>query len=183
MSELENEQEKPLTDAEFEKKRKALELRRLEADTQDIEERLAEREMKRETKRQRSINNGQTLRQIEASSKAAQEHCNHKKGGSGAQGFIAGEGDDPQYSVLKHRMPNGDVWVRCLRCGKTWKPPVESKFTVNGKFNKQAFDEAVQEYEKAVAFQTRNQMSGSIQFRFGDGGKYFREVTKDVNMR
>jgi len=178
----ENQQEQ-LSPEEFEKKRQRLELRRLEADTQDIEERLAEREMKRETKRQRSINNGQTLRQIEASTKAVQEHCNHKKGGSGAQGFIAGEGDDSQYSVLKHRMPMGDVWVRCLRCGKTWKPPVESKYTVKGKFDQDAFNAAVREYESAVAFQTRNQTSGSIQFRASDGGKHFREVTKDVNLR
>ena len=80
----ENVQEKSLSSEEFEKKRQKLELRRLEADTQDIEERLAEREMKRETKRQRSINNGQTLRQIENTTKAVQDHCNHKKGGSGA---------------------------------------------------------------------------------------------------
>jgi len=179
----ENVQEKSLSSEEFEKKRQKLELRRLEADTQDIEERLAEREMKRETKRQRSINNGQTLRQIENTTKAVQDHCNHKKGGSGAQGFIGGEGDDSQYSVLKHRMPNGDVWVRCLRCGKTWKPPVESKFMVKGKVDVEAFNAAVREYETAVAFQTRNQMSGSIQFRFSDGGKHFRESTKDVNLR
>jgi hypothetical protein len=178
-----NQQERPLTDAEMETKRKKLELRRLEADTQDIEERLAEREMKRETKRQRSITNGTTLRQIAASTKAAQDHCNHKKGGSGAEGFIGGQGDDSQYAVMKHRYQNGDVWVRCLRCGKTWKPPVESEFTVKGKFDQAAYDEALHEYEKAVAFQTRNQMSGSIQFRFSDGGKYSREMTKNTDLK
>ena len=178
-----DEQGKPLTDAELDTKRKKLEIRRLEADAQDIEERLAEREMKRETKRQRGVTNGQTLRQIAAGEKAAQERCNHKKGGAGAEGFVTGQGDDAQYCVLKHRMPFGDVWVRCLRCGKTWKPPVESNFTVKGKLNTEAYEAAKREYEVAVAFTTRNQTSGSIQFRSSDGGAYFRETTKDVTLR
>ncbi len=178
-----SEEKLKMTDAEYDSKVKELNLRKLEAENQDLEERLAEREMKRETKRQRSTNNGTVLRQIAASEKAAQDHCNHKKGGSGAEGFIGGQGDDSQYAILKHRMPNGDVWVRCLRCGKTWKPPVEENFTVKGKLDEEAYNAAQHEYELAVAFQTRNQMSSSIQFRFSDGGKFFRKTTKDVSLR
>lgn len=182
---------KRMSDTEYEEKRRELELRKLEAEGQDLQERLDEREMKRETKRQKSLNNGTILNQIAANEKANQDHCNHKKGGSGAEGFIGGQGDDAQYAVLKHRMPNGDVWVRCLRCGKTWKPPIEEQHTFNakgvvdpkGKFSQESFDAAQHEYERAVAFTTRNQMSGSIQFRFSDGGKHFRKVTKDASLR
>ncbi len=174
---------KKITDEEYEQKRRTLELRKLEAEAQDLQERLDEREMRRETKRSKSINNGKILKQIADSEKASQAHCNHKKGGNGAQGFVGGQGDDSQYAVLKHRMSNGDVWVRCLRCGKTWKPPIESDFTVKGKMDREAFEAAKKDYETAVAFTTRNQMSGSIIFNFSDGGKYYREVTKDSNLR
>lgn len=172
------------TDKSYEQKMKELEMRKAEAELQDLEERLAERELKRENKRQRSVTNGATLRQISANDKIAQDRCNHKKGGNGAEGIIGGQGDDSQYAVLKHRMPNGDVWVRCLRCGKTWKPPVKSEFTSkSGELNQAAYATAQSVYADAVAFQTRNVTSGSIQFRYSDGGEFFREVTKDSNLR
>lgn len=171
-------------DQEYKDKLKALELRKAEAELQDLEERLAERELKRENKRQRSFTNGATLKQLAANDKSHQERCNHKKGGNGAEGIIGGQGDDPQYAVIKHRMPNGDVWIRCLRCAKTWKPPVESEFTdKDSKFNQAGYDVAQREYLDALAFQTRNQTSGSIVFQFSDGGKHFREVTKNTNLR
>lgn len=182
---------KRMSDEEYETRRRELELRKLEAESQDLLERLDEREMKRDAKRQKSVNNGTVLRQIADNEKAAQDHCNHRKGGTGAEGFVGGQGEDSQYAVLKHRMPNGDVWVRCLRCAKTWKPPVEENYTFNkrgevdpkGEFSKSAFDDAYRDYNTAVAFTTRNQMSGSVQFRFSDGGKHFRHVTKDTTLR
>lgn len=180
MVELEKKIEK--TDS-YDEKMKQLQMRKAEAELQDLEERLAEREMRRENKRQKSVTNGTTLRQIKESEEKAQIRCNHKKGGNGAEGIIGGQGDDPQYSVIKHRMGNGDVWVRCLRCAKTWKPPLESEFTVKGKFDSESYQLAVKEYQEAVAFQTRNQMSGSIQYRYSDGGKYFREQTENTTLR
>jgi hypothetical protein len=167
--------------SDYDKKMKDLQMKKAEAELQDLEERLAEREMKRENKRQRSVINGNTLRSIKSGKEAHQSLCNHRKGGNGADGIISGQGDDPQYSVLKHRMPNGDVWVRCLRCQKWWKPPVKSLFIVKDKFDEAGFTAAQREYTEAVAFQTRNQTSGSIQFRFSDGGEHFREVTKDAD--
>ena len=177
-----NKETKQLTD--YDKKMQDLEMRKAEAELQDLEERLAEREMKRETKRQRSVINGNTLRQIAQNEKAAQERCNHKKGGNGADGIVGGQGDDAQYAVAKHRMPNGDVWVRCLRCGKTWKPPIKSDFTdKNGKFDNTGYTAAQKVYTEAVAFQTRNQTSGSVVFQFSDGGEYYRETTKSTTLR
>lgn len=168
-------------DMDAEIKRAELELKRLEilektANLQDLKERLDERQMTRDTKTQRSRNNGETLKQNDARLKSIQRNCNHKKGGNGAEGLINGQGDDSQYAVFKHRFHNSDIWVRCLRCGETWKPPVEMSFYFDevgnqvskqdGKFNKEKFDQAVVEYKEALLFQTKNTMSTSYQFEF-----------------
>lgn len=166
-------------DAEI--KRAELELKLLEveekkASLQDIRERLAERQMTRDNKTQRSRGNGETLKQNDARLRSIQSNCNHKKGGNGAEGLINGQGDDSQYAVFKHQFHNQDIWVRCLRCGKTWKPPVEVSFYFNeygvavskadGKFDKEKFEQAVKEYKEALVFQTKNTMSTSYQFEF-----------------
>jgi hypothetical protein len=159
---------------------KALELqvKEREANLQDLEERLAERELKRENKRQRSLTNGATLKQTENDTLLAQKRCNHRKGGTGAEGVVGGKGDSPHYSVLKHTFANGDLWVRCLRCGKTWKPPVAEWYKTEAEFLK-----ATVEYETAVNFQTLNIPSGAVQFRFSDNGAYYREVTRNTTLR
>lgn len=174
-SELESAQ---LELANMEKERMRLEILEKKANLQDIEERLAERELKRETKRQRSITNGETLKQLALGDLAAQRRCTHKKGGNGAEGVIGGQGQDAQYAVLKHIFANGDMWVRCLRCRKTWKPPIRSNFVTEELYLK-----AIAEYETAVNFPTRNVTSASIQFRFDDNGEYYRKVTDATNLR
>ena len=168
---------------EFEAKKLDIEAKKLEvlekqANLQDLQERLAERELKRETKRQRSLTNGQTLKQLSANDRAMQKRCNHKKGGNGAQGVVGGQGDDSQYAVLKHTFANGDMWVRCLRCGKTWKPVLRKDFPTD-----ELYLAAVAEYQAAINFQTRNVPSGSCQFRFSDNGDYYREVTANSTLR
>lgn len=167
-----------LETARLELEAKQLEIKERKAHLEDLQEQLADRELKRESKRQRSITNGATLNQLAAIDEANQRRCNHRKGGNGAQGVVGGHGDDSQYAVIKHTFANGDMWVRCLRCGKTWKPPVRSLFTKEEEFLK-----AVAAYETAVNFQTRNVPSGSVQFRFSDNGAYYREVTKNSTLR
>jgi hypothetical protein len=168
---------------ELESKKLELEAKKLEilekqANLQDLQERLAERELKRETKRQRSLTNGQTLKQLASNDLAAQKRCNHRKGGNGAHGVVGGMGDDSQYAVLKHTFCNGDMWVRCLRCGKTWKPPIREHFDSEADYLKESVA-----YETAINFQTRNVPSGSVTFRFSDNGKYYREVTANSTLR
>jgi hypothetical protein len=159
-----------------------LQLKKAELEVLDLEETIAEREMKRSAKRDRSTGYGAVLKQNARQENAVQDRCNHRKGGNGADGIIGGQGDDPQYAVLKHRMPNGDVWIRCLRCAKSWKPPVKSQFTFDGKFNEEGYNAAFKVYQDALAYPSRNQMSGSIVFGFSDG-EYYREVTKSTNLR
>lgn len=149
-----------------------------EANLQDLQERLAERELKRELKMQRSKTNGDTIKQLQRGDEVAQKRCNHKKGGNGANGVVGGQGDDSQYAVLKHTFANGDMWIRCLRCGKTWKPPIRSLYNTD-----EAYLRVVAEYEAAINFQTRNVPSASVQFRFSDNGEYYRKVTAATNLR
>lgn len=167
-----------LETARLEYEAKQLEIKERKAHLQDLEEQLANRELQRETKRQRSITNGATLNQLAAIDKAQQSRCNHKKGGNGAQGVVGGQGDDSQYAVIKHTFGNGDTWVRCLRCGKTWKPPVHSLYKTEEEYLK-----AVVAYETAINFQTRNVPSAGVQFRFSDNGEYYRKVTENSNLR
>ena len=149
-----------------------------QANLQDIQERLAERELAREQKRQKSLSNGLILKQNAAAETAHQRKCNHRKGGNGAAGVVGGQGDDTQYAVLKHTFANGDMWVRCLRCGKTWKPPVRELFALEEEYLK-----AIVAYETAINFQTRNVPSASVQFRFSDNGAYYRQVTANTTLR
>lgn len=172
-----------VAEMETELKRLELETARLvllerQANLQDVQERLAEREMVRDTKRQRSFTNGQTLKQMAAADKAYQARCNHRKGGNGVSGIVGGQGDDSQYAIVAHSNCNGDMWIRCLRCAKTWKPVLESWFLTND-----AYRAAVAAYEAAKQFQTRNIPSSSYCYKFSDGGTYYREITRDTNLR
>lgn len=163
---------------ELELAAKRLEVEERTANLQDARERLEERQLKRETKEARHRINGATLKQIQANDTMSQNRCNHKKGGNGAQGVVLGQGDDSQFSVYKHTFANGDTWVRCLRCGKTWKPPLKSVYAAETDYLK-----AFVEYQTALNFQTRNVPSSSVAFRFSDNGEYYRQVTRDTTLR
>ena len=70
-----------------------------------------------------------------------------------------------------------DWWIRCLRCAKTWKPPVKKNFS-----NDATYQAAWEAYRVAVNFQTRNGASSGYVFQFSDGGEYFREVTESATL-
>lgn len=105
--------------------------------------------------------------------------CSHRKGGmANARDMhvLTQGGDDNKYAVIKHQMINGDIWIRCQRCGRTWNPPVEINFYFDaqgfsvapkdGTFDKIRFDRAEYEYRQAISFLTNNSMSSSVQCRF-----------------
>lgn len=157
---------------------KRLELLERQANLQDLQERLAERELQREVKRQRNKTNGATLKALDEADKQAQRRCTHKKGGDGAAAIVGGQGQSSQYAVLKHTFANGDMWVRCLRCGKTWKPPIKEDCA-----DERDYLAKEAEYQAAINFSTLNVPSVACQFRFSDNGKYYREVTKNTTLR
>lgn len=160
----------------IEEKRLAVEFQK--AQLEDMRERLDERGLKRTVARSRSVTNGATLAQLARGDKAVQSRCNHRKGGNGLQGYVGGQGDDPQYAVLKHKVSNSDLWIRCMRCGKTWKPVVRTHFNTQ-----EEYQAAFAEYQAAINFPTRNITSSSVVFQFSDNGAFFRDQNKDVSLR
>jgi hypothetical protein len=166
---------------------KRLELLEREANLQDLQERLAERQLKRRNRDGVFRGHGANLKQDAINRKAKQELCNHRKGGDGANGVIGGQGDDMQYAILRHVMGNGDIWVRCLRCGKTWKYPLASEYST-----KAEYDLALAEYRTMLKVQTRNHTSGTHTFSWGvvqnesgklEGGpEFYREKMKAVTL-
>lgn len=154
------------SDAEYEAKMRELMLKKAELELRSLERTIFEAEQKETDKVQVAKNNGKTLNDIAKARLQAQERCTHRKGGNGLDGVMGGQGDDAQFSVLKHRQLWGDVWVRCLRCGKVWKPPLKKTYTEDGKLNEVLYQMAYKEYQQALSFPTRNTMSTSGQFSF-----------------
>lgn len=158
---------------------KKLEIEERKYHIQDLRSRIADRDIKEKQVREDRESQGRTFAQQEATDLYRFSICTHKKGGTVSNRdnrVLSTGGNAAQYAVMKHQMINGDVWVRCLRCGKTWSPPVEKNFffnpkgrqvaPVDGVFNKDRFDRAVEEYKRATMFETNNSMSGSVQCRF-----------------
>lgn len=101
---------------------------------------------------------GQTLDAIAKHKASAQDRCTHRKGG------LIGHydmGDSYLYAVIKHKHLWGDIWVRCTRCGKNWKP-------------------GSPDYETALKFPTDNQMSTSFQLTGPGLVERAREATRDT---
>ena len=174
---------KTLEELEIESKQLELELKKLElqerkANLEDINDRLAERELKRANIRQEAYTKGATIESTRKNEAMQQNRCNHHKGGNGAGGVVGGKGDSPDYAVLMHTFANGDTWVRCLRCGKTWKPPVKSDHKTQESYNA-----ALAIYKQAVNFQTKNTPSKGVIFQYSDGGEFYRENTKNATLR
>lgn len=163
---------------QFEHESQQLTLRHKKAQLQDLEDNLADRELKRENNRAKAKVNGATIDQIAKSDAATQKRCNHKKGGNGAAGVVGGRGDSSDYAVIKHMFAHGDTWILCTRCGKTWKPPVESDYADTA-----AFEHAKTIYETALDFQTKNVTSKGVVFKFSDNGDNYRKQTAQVKMK
>ena len=79
------------------------------------------------------------------------------------EAVIQGEGDDPKYAVIKHRLPYGGVMVLCQRCGKEWHPA--NPYFVND-FGRVENKPADTGWAEAVRFPTDNTASGSSLFQF-----------------
>jgi hypothetical protein len=190
-----------------EKEAKRLERIEREYHIKSLTQTLADRELQEKQSKNDREAQGRTFAQADATDNYNWSVCTHRKGGMASSRDIRcltrGGNDAGQYAVIKHQMINGDIWVRCLRCSKTWTPPVEINFYFNergvrvapqdGTFSKEAFKKAQQEYIEAVNFPTRNSMSGSVQCRFYyvdaetgkqiDGADKYRENVANSNLR
>ena len=181
-----------------ERERRNLDIRKLKIELE--KEALASKQLQYDRESQ-----GKAFAQADATDLYRWTICTHKKGGTASQRdmrVISTGGNGNQYSVIKHQMINGDIWVRCLRCAKTWAPPVEKNFyfrdgknvsVKDGKFDKEKFEAARVEYLRACNFETNNSMSGSVQCRFStfdvasgkmvDAADIYRERIASTNLR
>jgi hypothetical protein len=185
-----------------------LELQKQERELSIEEKRgtIADRMTKQKQKQLDRKQQGLTFAQQKAGDEAKQSVCTHKKGGVVSQRdmkVLSTGGNSPYYAVIKHQMINGDMWVRCLRCGKTWLPPVKENFyfdakgksvaPVDGTFSAEKFAKTDAEYRTAVAFDTNNTSSGSVICRFSkwdekseqwiDASQDYRNNVKNTNLR
>lgn len=156
-----------------------LQKRERELNIQDVRARIGDRETKAMQKTMDREAAGRTFAQQKATDEARWKVCTHKKGGvvsARNMSVLSTGGNSMQYAVIKHQMINGDMWVRCLRCGRTWLPPVKENFYFNAKgkqvapkdgtFDAAKFQAVHEEYLRAVNFETNNSPSGSVQCRF-----------------
>lgn len=184
---------------------KSLELQERKYSIQDLKSRIADREILEKQAKEDREQQGRTFAQQDATDLYRYNTCTHKKGGNASSRdlrVLSIGGNAAQYAVMKHQMINGDIWVRCLRCGKTWCPPVEKNFYFEGNknvapadgiFNQAKFDKAVEEYKRATMFETNNSMSTSVQCRFSrydleskrivDAADTYRENIASSNLR
>lgn len=113
-----------LAEAQAAKEERQLNLR-------NIKESLADRELKTMQRQEDRESQGRTFAQQSAQDAGRQGACSHKKGGivspRNLQVLHTG-GNGNMFAVIKHRMINGDLWVRCQRCNKTWTPPVKENY-------------------------------------------------------
>lgn len=182
-----------------------LEIEERQYHIQDLKAKIADRDIREKQITEDRAAQGKTIAQQEATDNYRFSVCTHRKGGMASPrnlNVLYTGGNAAQYAVMKHQMINGDIWVRCLRCGKTWAPPVEANFhfddkgrrvaAKDGLFNKARFDAAVEEYKKATMFETNNSMSTSVQCRFSrvdkdgrvvDAADVYRENIASTNLR
>jgi hypothetical protein len=158
---------------------KLLEKQEREYHIKDLKARLADRDIAEKQTKEDREQQGRTFAQQDATDTYRYKICTHKKGGIVTprdMRVLTTGGNNIQYAIMKHQMINGDIWVRCLRCGKTWAPPVEKNFFFDakgrcvapndGQFDKARFERVREEYVRATMFETNNSMSGSVQCRF-----------------
>lgn len=158
---------------------KRLELQERQYHIKDLQAKIADREIAEKQLLEDREAQGRTIAQQRAADAHRFAHCTHKKGGMASprdMKVLSYGGNAAVYAVMKHQMINGDIWVRCLRCGRTWAPPVKTNFyfddkgrqvaPLDGTFSKERYARAIEEYQKATMFETNNSMSTSVQCRF-----------------
>lgn len=168
--------EEALRQIQIENAKLSIELQR--AQLEDYRDRKDDLAIKKENKTQDATTRGQALKSLAEADRQIQRRCNHKKGGNGMSGVVGGRGDSVHYAVIKHTFCHGDEWIRCLRCGKTWKPPLERSFKTRDEFY-----EALAQYKAAKEFQTLNSPSSSYLFGFSDHGANMREILEPSTLR
>lgn len=185
---------------------KKLEIQERLANIDESKKRQGDREIKRKQAENDLKQKARVFGQQRATDALRQQVCSHRKGGmahSRDLRVLHEGGDSEKRSIIRHRMINGDMWIRCTRCRKTWMPPVEKNFyfdangvqvaPVDGAFDKTAFINADREYREACKFTTTGSPSSSVICSFHkwdgvtrswvDANKEYKESMASTNLR
>lgn len=173
-----------LTNDELDRRGKFIEIDSREASLELAKHENAKHKMKQQEIKDKYTSRGRELKKTDRDHEIQQSNCPHRKGGSDG----SGHGTDAMHSVLRHLMPWNEIYQRCLRCGKTWRPPHIENYPETPE-GKKDFDAAMAEYKAALAWPTDNKMSTSITYQFtsDDGNvsakKFVHETVKDTDLR
>lgn len=185
---------------------KRLEIQERLANIDESKKRQADREIKRKQMENDLKQKSRVFGQQRATDALRQNICSHRKGGMAHARdlrVLHEGGDSEKRSIIRHRMINGDMWIRCTRCHKTWAPPVEKNFyfdatgtqvaPVDGAFDQGRFNDAKKEYLEACKFTTTGSPSSSVVCSFHkwdpttrtwvDGNKEYRDSMASTNLR
>lgn len=165
----------------------------------DIESRVSQAEltrhqtaqfkMKQAEQKDKFFSRGRELRNTAVSQAKHQAGCSHRKGGKGIDALQRGGTDASDHSIIHHLLPNNEWWMRCTRCGKTWRPPHPEDFNLKSAEGKAEFEQAKADYKWALEAPTNNSPSTGITFKHesDDDNKtakqFVHDVMKDVNLR
>lgn len=153
----------------------------------DLKSKVADRAIKEQQLKDDREAQGRTFQAQAQTDNNKQSICTHRKGGKvGPRDVraLSTGGNSSQYAIVRHTMITGDLWIRCLRCGKTWLPPIKENYFFEkvtekdgvfkgirqlpssgpqaGKFSPELFQAAVADYNRACQFETNNTGSGSV---------------------
>jgi hypothetical protein len=165
----------------------------------DIESRVSQAEltrhqtaqfkMKQAEQKDKFWSRGRELENTKRSQHKHQDQCSHKKGGRGIESLQKGGTDASDHAIIHHLLPNNEWWLRCTRCGKTWRPPYAEDFDLKTADGKEAFEKAKTDYQWALNAPTNNQPSSGITFQHHSedddktAKKFVKDVMRDVNLR
>ena len=149
----------------------------------------AQFKMKQAENKDKFLSRGRELENTKRSQKKHQDNCSHRKGGRGIEALQKGGTDASDHSLIKHLLPHNEWFVRCQRCGKTWRPPHAEDFDLKTADGKAAFEQAKSEYKWAMEAPTNNIPSTGITFKHESedddrtAKQFVHDVMHDVNLR
>jgi hypothetical protein len=187
---------------------KRLEIEERKASIGELRERQSERENALKQAKRELEDKARVFNQDRIVDALRQEKCNHQKGGLVSPRDITAlhtGGDSPKKSIIRHRMIDGSMWIRCTRCRKSWFPPVRIKFYFDAKgrnvapkdgvFDNAKYLAAIADYQAALKMTTSGHPSSSVICSFHkweerdgvgqwvDGTEAYREQIANTNLR
>ena len=136
----------------------SLRLEREKLELEDLRFRVREQQNRKEQRAMERRQLAATFAENEREQRQRQESCQHRKGGKDESGFL--NGNDSNFSIIKHTYPDGQMEVMCTRCEKTYRKPSAALMKTDPK----AAKAMLAEFRMVWNWPTDNMPSGSQLF-------------------